>query len=70
MAAQGISGDLEQICKDPKANEAVAKLLGEVATKGGLFGFEQAKKIILYPKPFATTGILTNTMKLQRHEAK
>lgn len=70
LASQGISGDIEQICKDPKAAEAVGKLLADVANKGGLFGFEQAKKVILYPKPFATTGILTNTMKLQRHEAK
>jgi len=35
-----------------------------------LKGFEQAKNIYLEPSPFMNKGILTNTMKIQRHEAK
>ena len=36
----------------------------------GLFGFEQVKKIKLWPIPFIKVGILTSTMKLQRFLAK
>ena len=36
----------------------------------GLMGFEQAKKIKLWPTPFMKIGILTSTMKLQRYLAK
>ena len=36
----------------------------------GLKGFEQARNIYLEPNGFMLKGILTNTMKIQRHEAK
>lgn len=32
--------------------------------------FEQPKNVFLEPSPFLNKGILTNTMKVQRHEAK
>ena len=32
-----------------------------------LFGFEQAKRIRLWPVPFMKMGFLTSTMKLQHH---
>ena len=32
--------------------------------------FEQAKNIYLEVRPFSTLGIVSTTMKLQRHEAK
>jgi len=44
--------------------------LNAFTKKEGLSGFEQAKNIYLDPESFATKGIVTNTMKLQRHEAK
>jgi long-chain acyl-CoA synthetase len=44
--------------------------LNAVGKEGGLQGFEQVKNIYLEPQPFLTKGILTNTMKIQRHEAK
>ncbi len=40
------------------------------AQQDGLFGFEMAKKIKLYPLSFATFDIFTSTMKLQRAVAK
>ena len=36
----------------------------------GLMSFEQAKKIKLWHEPFQVVGVVTNTMKLQRHIAK
>jgi long-subunit acyl-CoA synthetase (AMP-forming) len=36
----------------------------------GLNTLEQAKNIYLEPSPFADKKILTNTLKLQRYEAK
>ncbi len=38
--------------------------------KGGLNSLEQAKNIYLEKLPFMEKNILTNTMKLQRFEAK
>ena len=38
--------------------------------KAGLQSFEQAKNIFLEPTPFMSKGILTNTMKVQRHEGR
>jgi long-chain acyl-CoA synthetase len=35
-----------------------------------LKGFEQARNIHLESSPFLNRGILTNTMKIQRHQAK
>jgi len=42
----------------------------EHGKNSGLFGFERVQKIKLHPASFATKGLLTNTMKLQRHLAK
>jgi long-chain acyl-CoA synthetase len=41
-----------------------------VGKQGGLKGFEMAKNIHLEPAGFMARGILTNTMKIQRHLAK
>ncbi len=46
------------------------KQLNNTGKEGGLKGFEQARNIYLEPLPFLAKGILTNTMKIQRHEAK
>lgn len=48
-------------------------LIKELFAQGkaaGLNSFEQAKNIYIEEKPFAEKNILTNTMKLQRFEAK
>ena len=44
--------------------------MNAVGKKGGLKGFEQARTIYLQPVGFQSKQILTNTMKIQRHEAK
>lgn len=41
--------------------------LGKIGKEAGLQSFEQAKNIYLETEPFLTKGILTNTMKIQRH---
>lgn len=44
--------------------------MNKIGKNGGLVGFEQIKNIYLEPTPFALLGLLTNTAKIQRHEAK
>lgn len=44
--------------------------LNNIGKEAGLQSFEQAKNIYLELEPFLSRGILTNTMKIQRHEAK
>ena len=48
----------------------VLKQLNEVGKREGLHGFELAQNIWLEPLPFVEKGILTNTMKLIRFEAR
>ena len=48
----------------------VIKNLFDLGKKSGLNTFEQAKNIYLESVSFADKKILTNTMKLQRFEAK
>jgi len=44
--------------------------MNKVAKNEGLKGFEMARNIYLEPIGFMMRGILTNTMKIQRYEAK
>lgn len=44
--------------------------MSETAKESGLKSFEEAKNIYLEPLPFLEKGILTNTMKIQRFNAK
>jgi long-chain acyl-CoA synthetase len=44
--------------------------LNKIGKEACLQSFEQAKNIYLELEPFLSRGILTNTMKIQRHEAK
>ncbi len=44
--------------------------MNNAGKKGGLKGFEMAKNIYIEPVGFHSKQILTNTMKVQRHEAK
>lgn len=48
----------------------IIKNLFDLGKKSGLNTFEQAKNIYLESIPFVDKQILTNTMKLQRFEAK
>lgn len=48
----------------------VVAALTKIGKEAGLQSFEQAKNIYLESQPFMTKGIMTNTMKIQRHEAK
>lgn len=49
---------------------AVLTQMNNIAKVEGLKSFEQAKNIYIEPAGFMMKGILTNTMKIQRHEAK
>ena len=60
----------EEMCNDPEVNKLVTEQLNERVRKQGLQGYETAKKIKFIPKSFATYGLLTQTMKVQRHIAK
>lgn len=44
--------------------------MNNVGKKGGLKSFEMAKNIYIETGSFQAKEILTNTMKVQRHEAK
>lgn len=44
--------------------------MNNAGKKGGLKSFEMAKNIYIEPAGFQSKEILTNTMKVQRHEAK
>ena len=44
--------------------------MNNAGKKGGLKSFEMAKNIFIEPVGFQSKDILTNTMKVQRHEAK
>lgn len=44
--------------------------MNNISKAEGLKSFEQAKNIHMEPAGFMMKGILTNTMKIQRHEAK
>lgn len=41
-----------------------------IGKKNGLFGFEMARNIYLEEKSFNDFGILTNTFKIKRNEAR
>ena len=45
----------------------IVAYLNKIGKEAGLQGFEQAKNVYLDPEPFLTKGIMTNTMKIQRH---
>lgn len=67
---KNIEGTFEEICKNKEVRTELLNILNAFTKKEGLQGFEQAKNVFLDPQPFMTRGILTNTMKIQRHEAK
>jgi len=67
---KNIAGTFEELCKNKEVRTELLNNLNAFTKKEGLQGFEQAKNVYLDPQPFLTKSILTNTMKIQRHEAK
>ena len=61
--------DPVKLCEDKRIVDFVLQAIIDQGKNDGLFGFEQARKIKLWPEPFMKAGIVTNTMKLQRHQA-
>ncbi|CAD8069115.1 unnamed protein product [Paramecium primaurelia] len=65
-----IQGDHQQLCQDKTMRAHVLKLVNEQGKQDNLNGFEQIKNVYLEPRPFIQVGILTETMKMQRHKAR
>ena len=62
--------DPVKLCESDKINAFILNEINEQGKADGLKGFEMAKKIKLWSKPFIEMKILTSTMKLQRNIAK
>ena len=60
----------EKLCQMEEVKEFIVGEMMKQAKKDGLFGFQMAKKVTLWPVSFGTYGVFTSTMKLQRHIAK
>ncbi len=69
-ASKNIEGSPEQLCKNDAIRADMVAYLNKIGKEAGLQSFEQAKNIYLEFEPFMNKGILTNTMKIQRHEAR
>ncbi|CAD8070693.1 unnamed protein product [Paramecium primaurelia] len=69
-AKLNVQGDLQQLCKDKSIRAYVLKLVNQQGKQDNLNRFEQIKNVYLEPRPFVQVGILTETMKMQRHKAK
>ena len=68
--SKGIEGSFEELCRNDQIRGEVLANLTKVGKEAGLTGFEQAKNIYLDSQTFTERGVVTNTMKIQRHEAK
>jgi long-chain acyl-CoA synthetase len=68
--AKGIKGTFEELCGQKAIRFLVLSEMNAVGRKEGLNGFELAKNVYLETKGFLARGILTNTMKLIRFEAR
>lgn len=65
-----LTGSYQELCQNPAMRKLMIKEVFEFGKKSGLNTFEQAKNIYLESSLFMEKKILTNTMKLQRYEAK
>lgn len=65
-----IEGSFDQLCKNPEITKAFLANLEKQGRADKLAGFELAKKLTLTPTSMADLGCMTNTMKIQRHNAK
>ena len=66
----GFKAPYEELIVDKAFRQFALKELNNHGKKEGLYGFEMAKNVYFEPKEFLNKGILTNTMKLIRFEAK
>jgi long-chain acyl-CoA synthetase len=67
---KNIAGEYEQLCQNIELRKFLLQSINDTGRKSGLNGFESAKNIALVPKSFLDSGLLTATMKLQRHQAR
>ena len=65
-----IEASFEELSQKKTIRLEILKNINETGKQNGLKGFEQARNIYLQTVPFMNRGILTNTMKIQRHQAK
>ena len=66
----GAGDDYAKLCENKEIRIEILSELTALGKKAGLQSFEQAKNVFLEPTPFMSKGILTNTMKVQRHEGR
>lgn len=68
---RNIEGDFSQLCGNDKVKKAIMDDISTLGKKGNLFGFEQAKAIMLCDEPFSVeNGLLTPTHKMKRHQLR
>lgn len=61
----------QELCRNPRVNEAVLKRMTDVGKTAELRGFEFVKAIYLESQPFTMeSNLLTPTLKLKRAEAR
>jgi long-chain acyl-CoA synthetase len=63
----GIEGTYEEICRNVQLRKEILSEINEIGKNNGLKSFEMAKNIYLEPTNFQGKGILSTTMKVQRH---
>ena len=68
--SKAIQGSFQELCTKKEILAAVLADMNAVGRKAGLNGYELAKNIHLETKPFVEKGILTNTFKLIRFDAR
>eukprot|EP01017_Pseudomicrothorax_dubius_P011068 TRINITY_DN1407_c0_g1_i4.p1 TRINITY_DN1407_c0_g1~~TRINITY_DN1407_c0_g1_i4.p1 ORF type:complete len:282 (+),score=103.74 TRINITY_DN1407_c0_g1_i4:62-847(+) len=66
----GIEGDFNTLCQNPKVAQLVAKELEKHGRKNKLVGFENIKQVYLSPVALSALGLMTPSFKLKRHDAK
>ncbi|XP_065883666.1 long-chain-fatty-acid--CoA ligase 1-like [Dysidea avara] len=69
--SQSIEGTFSQLCKNETVKKAIMDDISKLGKEAKLFGFEQAKAIMLYDEPFSVeNGLLTPTQKMKRPQLR
>lgn len=66
----GINGNVEELCKNEQAIQALWEDLYTRGKKENLYGFEQVKQLWLINGAFQELNLLTDSFKLKRFQAK